>query len=227
MMAKEKSSVSRAKLLNSPVFERSRENVQEFVHANACSSLLLNSIRSFRQSASDNRVHSRLVKQIKQVLQEDLISRRGERNATHGMKREEGKKILRHFTFNIHTPLHTILLCPYEVDTQTGSTTLRDLRPMIDLSFPSGATHVCITSVFAGIDFKQGKASVEYSDTLRLSLTDTAYTNTTLTPHRAPVLNSETTALYFLKMEFYQEVNGVQYSLLNGKYNCLELIEVV
>ena len=34
-------------------------------------------------------------------------------------------------------------------------------------------------------------------------------------------------AIYLLLVEFYQEVNGVQYALKNGSYNSLTVLEVV
>jgi hypothetical protein len=45
-----------------------------------------------------------------------------------------------------------------------------------------------------------------------------------LTPAASPA--GAGTDLYLLQIEFFQEVNGVQYTLKNGAYNSLSIVEV-
>jgi len=46
-----------------------------------------------------------------------------------------------------------------------------------------------------------------------------------LTPAAVPVGTGQ--AFYFLKVAFFQEINGTQYPLNNGAFNALQLIEVL
>jgi hypothetical protein len=47
----------------------------------------------------------------------------------------------------------------------------------------------------------------------------------TLTPTAVPTGTGARVLL--LKMEFFQLINGVQYSLKNGSYNALKIVEVI
>jgi hypothetical protein len=47
----------------------------------------------------------------------------------------------------------------------------------------------------------------------------------TLTPTAVPAGTGA--KVFLLKMEFFQLINGVQYSLKNGSYNALKIIEVI
>lgn len=50
-------------------------------------------------------------------------------------------------------------------------------------------------------------------------------TTITLTPAGVPT--GAGTQLYLLLIEFFQEVNGIQYPLRNGAFNVLNLIDIV
>jgi hypothetical protein len=47
----------------------------------------------------------------------------------------------------------------------------------------------------------------------------------TLTPVGIPVGAGQ--QFYFLKVAFFQEINGMQYPLKNGAFNALKLLEVL
>lgn len=47
----------------------------------------------------------------------------------------------------------------------------------------------------------------------------------TLTPTAIPLGTG--TNIFLLKVEFLQQVNGIQYSLMNGAYNALSIVEIV
>jgi hypothetical protein len=57
---------------------------------------------------------------------------------------------------------------------------------------------------------------------LPISATSTAVT---LTPTAVP--KGTGAKVLLLKMEFFQLINGVQYSLKNGSYNALKIVEVI
>ena len=54
---------------------------------------------------------------------------------------------------------------------------------------------------------------------------ETNPTTITLTPTGVPTGTG--TQLYLLLIEFFQEVNGIQYPLRNGAFNVLNLIDIV
>ncbi|MBL7934882.1 MAG: hypothetical protein JNM51_03640, partial [Bacteroidia bacterium] len=68
-----------------------------------------------------------------------------------------------------------------------------------------------------------GVFDVQQSNTVNVPIDGTAG-NVVLTPAAAPA--GAGTDVYLLMIEFFQEVNGVQYSLKNGAYNALSIVEV-
>jgi hypothetical protein len=226
MLVKEKSAVSKDKIMNSSAFERTRENMQEFGNAGKSAKLLADAVRTFMLSASDNRVSSRLAQTMRNVLKQDLLSPRGQRNVAAGIKTAAGKELLNHFNFNKNSLLGSVLYRPYTLDTATGEISISQLIPSDHIAGPKGASHVSMSCAFATVDFNTGKSSTEYSDAVQLPL-DTNPANIQLTPHAVPAATPDTIACYFIKMEFYQEVNGVKYTLNNNGFNCLELIDVL
>ena len=131
---------------------------------------------------------------------------------------------LRGFDFNIQAPLQGVLFSPYTLDTATGAVTIPDLNPSEQVRFPGGATHFSLRSAFVNLDFSSGVSSVTYSDLAVLAIDSTIATQT-ITPNGAP--DGSATQLYLLLIEFYQEMNGIQYPLKNGAFNVLNILEVV
>jgi len=226
LLVKEKVPVTKNKFLTSPKYQRTRENAQEFGMAGTSGKMLRDAIRSFMQNASDSRVTSRLTQVMSYILKEDKISLRGSRNVATGIKTPEGKEFLRNFNFNIDAIMGSILFKPVKLDPATGLITINNLQPINEIAGPQGATHVTIKSAFVSLDFSTGKAYVEYSVPVNLKL-DATVNNVQLEPDEVPTITPDTTAMHLLALEFYQEMNNVQYSLKNGAYNCLEIIEIL
>ncbi|WP_206106588.1 hypothetical protein [Ilyomonas limi] len=159
-----------------------------------------------------------------QVKNLDTTSVRGERSVDVGLGTAAGKALLKDFNFNINSILGAVLYKPYAVTTATGVIKITDFVPANDVAFPSGATHVSLQGAFAIIDFDLGTSEVEYTQVENLPIDMTSGT-VTLTPAATPTGTG--IKLYFLQISFYQEVNGVQYSLNNGAYNAFAIIEVI
>ena len=64
------------------------------------------------------------------------------------------------------------------IDTATGEITLTDFNPTNDIAFPSGATHLILTSAFAKINFETGENSIEISLPINLAIHNTTATQT-------------------------------------------------
>ncbi len=225
LLVKEKVPTTKNKFATSPKFQRTRENAQEFGMAGTSGKMLRDSIRSFMKNNCDGKVTSRLTQVMSYILKEDKTSTRGNRNVATGIKTDIGKNFLLDFNFNINSLLGNVLYKPVELDAATGKITITDLIPINEIEGPQGATHVTIKSAFVSIDFNTGKADVKYSVPDNLQL-DTTISTVTLQPAEVPVITTDTTTMHLLALEFYQEMNGVQYSLKNGAYNCLQIIEV-
>ena len=221
-MARMKTSVDGSRIASDPAFVRTRENNSEFGNSATAGKLLRDSIRTMMQKASDGRVTSRLTKVMSQIKNLDVTSLRGERNVGIGIADPAAKALLKGFNFNNRAILGSVLFKSFTVAPATGEIEILNLIPINDLTIPQGTTHVSFKGAWAKIDFVAGTASVEESNVVNLPV-DGTQTTVTLTPAAAPA--GAGTDIYFLTLEFFQEVNGVQYSLKNGAYNVLNIIE--
>lgn len=222
-LARMKTSVDAKRIANDPAFERTRENGAEFGSSASSGKLLRDSIRTMMQNASDSRVVARLTKVMTQIKNLDPTSARGQRNVGVGIADPAAKAKLKGFNFNIDAILGSILYNPYLVNAGTGVINIDGLVPINDVSAPQGATHITLRGAWAKIDFATGEFDVQESNAVNLPIDPTS-TNVILTP--AAAASGTGTDLFLLMIEFFQEVNGNQYTLKNGAYNELSVVEV-
>lgn len=222
-LAREKGGVEAERIKNDPAFVRTRENGVEFGSSARSGKLLRDSIRTMMQNASDGRVTSRLTKLMTQIKNLDGTSARGERNVGIGMATPEAKALLKGFNFNDKAILGSILFNGYAVDAGTGVITLDGLVPINELNAPAGATHIALRGAWAKVDFSTGDTEVQESNAVNLPI-DATSTDVVLTPATVPA--GAGTDIFLLMIEFFQEVNGNQYTLKNGAYNALSVVDV-
>lgn len=222
-LARMKTSVDAKRIANDPAFERTRENGAEFGSSAASGKLLRDAVRPMSMNASDGRVTARITKAMTQIKNLDTVNDRGKRVVALGIQDPEGIAKLKGLDFNKEALMGSILYKPYTVDPATGQIVITDLVPQMDVAWPQGATHIQLTAGFAGVDFETGEKDLQISDPVNLPI-DPTLTTVTLTPAAAPAVL--TTKFYLLKIEFFQEVNGSQYTLKNGLYNALRIVEV-
>lgn len=222
-LAKEKSGVSADRIKNDPAFERTRENGAEFGSSASSGKLLRDAVRVMMQNASDRLVTSRLTKLMTQIKNIDPTSARGARNVGVGIAQPEGLALLKGFNFNIAAILGSILYNSHQVDLATGVITLDGLVPINEVSATPGATHITLRGAWAKVDFATGEFDMQESNAVNLPL-DATSTNVVLTPAAAAVGTGND--MFLLMIEFFQEVNGNQYTLKNGAYNALSIVEV-
>lgn len=220
-LVKTKSGVPGDRILNDPNFQRTRENGTEFGSAASAGKLLRDAARVLMKTASDNRVTSRVTQLMTIIKNYDTISARGERTVGTGIQAKGAINELKDFNFNINAILSCILYKSYTVDTATGVIAMLGLVPVNDIEEPVGATHVTVYGAWAKIDFANGTYAIEYTNEVNLPV-DNAATDITLTPEAVP--DSSGTNIFLLVVEFYQEINGIQYSLKNGAYNSLAIV---
>jgi len=222
-IVKEKSSVPAKRIANDPAFQRTRENGREFGRAGKAGKTLRDAIRNQLQNAKDNRLVSRLTKQMLQVIKADATSTRGQRNVIDGET-----EMLEGFDFNINAKLGTTMFAPYSItiDRVTGELGINipPFVPINMLAAPSGTTHFKIVGAGVEIDFENEKSVVDSQETNMLELNGTL---TNLFNLMSSVTTNSTHPLFvLLGIQFYQEVNGIKYSLKNDAFNALSIVKV-
>lgn len=223
-LVKTKSAISANRIKNDPAFARTRENGTEFGHAATSGKQLRRAILDLLTDAKDDLVTSRLTQTMTRVKNADTTSPRGQRTVAVGLATPEGKLALNGFNFNSSAILSSVLLTDFSLDTATGEIDIPDFIPSQNLTSPEGATHVSLEAGFLNIDFATDDKDLQVSPIFNTPINNTL-TPVTLTPAAVPTGSGN--QLYFLKVSFFQEVNGVQYPLNNGAYNALQLIDVL
>ena len=223
-LARMKTSVDGDRIANDPAFVRTRENNSEFGSSARSGKLTRDNLRPISMNATDGRVVARMTKIMTQIKNLDTTSVRGARNVGVAMATAQAKALLKGFEFNREAMLSSMLFKPWAVNTTTGVITIAGLVPTLDLIYPEGATHVSFTGAYANINYATGIADVKLTNVQNLPITGTS-SAITLTPTVVPTGTGA--KIFLLKIEFFQLVNAVQYSLKNGAYNALKIIEVI
>jgi len=224
MLARAKGGVSADRIKNDASFQRTRENMNEFSKAGAAGKLLRTAFRQFLQNGADNRMVSRLTKEMLTVVKADKTSTRGQRNVLDGEL-----ELLEGFDFNIDGKLSTTIFFPYAatIDRVTGAlkVSVPAFVPSASVMAPEGSTHLRLISGGASIDFESGVFEVVTSQSA-----DTAINQVQVAAFEMLnqlTANSTKPLFLVLGVEFYQQVNGVNYPLKNGNNNALSLVKVL
>ena len=222
-LAREKGGVDGKRIASDPAFQRTRENGAEFGKAGVGGKILRNALRSLLQNTSDNRMVSRLTREMVKVIQADAVNPRGMRNVIDGEA-----ELLEGFEFNNNSKLGTTLYAPFAgtINRVNGELTVNIAAfiPANMVAAPGGATHFKITSAGAEVDFENETYVAQVNTTAELpwNATPTAVINLV----NAVTANSTHPLFLVLGIEFFQQVNGVMYSLKNGAFNALAVVKV-
>lgn len=223
-LVRTKGGVSKNRIQNDPAFIRTRENGTEFGHVATSGKTLRQALTPLLADVKDGRVTSRLTKVLSVVKNADLSSARGLRKVGIGIQTTDGKNALKAFDFNNNAPLDSVLYADYQVNTTTGEVTITNLNPLQDINGPGGATHVSFTAGVLNLDFETQEKELVISTVTNIPINGTA-TTINATPTTMPTGTGQ--VYYFLKLAFYQEVNGTQYALNNGAYNVLQILDIL
>lgn len=221
-LVKTKGGVSGDRIANDPNFQRTRENGAEFGSSASSGKLLRNAVRNLMMTAADNRVTSRLTQIMTQIKNYDTVSLRGERTVANGIADPAALSLLKGFNFNEKAALSGVMFAPFTVTPATGAINIPAFVPLNDMAYPSGATHISLKAAYANVDFAAGTSDIEYSPVTNLPI-DSTNTPVTLTPAGVPA--GAGTKFHLILIEFFQEVNAVQYPLKNGAYNVLNIVD--
>ncbi len=222
-LAREKGGIDAKKIATDPAFARTRENNSEFSSFTKSGKMLRDALRTMLMNAADNRVIPRLVKTMSEIRSFDTLSARGFRTVAGGIGDPSAKALLKGFNFNERAVLGGVLFKPYAVNIATGEIKIANVVPVNDIKYPATATHVNFKCAWARVNFATGQSELQLSNDVNLTIDETPNT-ILLTPTAIPTIPG--TDLYLLQIEFFQEINGTQYSLKNGAYNALAIVEV-
>lgn len=218
-----KGGVSRNRILNDPAFARTRENGAEFGSIAGSGKLLRTALGPMVFKAKDSKLTSRLVKVMGQIKNLDSVSVRGARNVAMGLSNPVSIALLEGFDFNVKASYGTVLNAIVAVHTATGTLSFAAFNPFEQMRSPEGATHFSMQAGFLRIDFATGAHQLTQSVKEVYPLSNATITPE-LTPESVPTMTG--TGLHFILIEFFQEVNGLQYMLNNGAFNVLHLLKV-
>jgi hypothetical protein len=223
-LARTKGGVDGDRIKNSPEFERTRENGAEFGRAGTASKLLRTAFRALTINTSDSRMTSRLTGEMVKVVQADATNVRGERNVIDGEA-----ELLRGFEFNKNAKLNRTFFAPYTatIDRTAGGATVEipAFIPTNMIAAPQGATHVRLVAACASVDFQRGSYGADSAASEELALSSVAPLPAVSLAMSFGEADGQPIFLAF-GVEFYQLVNGAMYTLKNGAYNALALVEV-
>lgn len=220
---KAKSEISPEKFATSPSMARVRENAAEFGRAGKAGKLLRLAIRKLLKNGKDNRVTSRLVKEMMRVIKADATSLRGMRNVLDGET-----ELLQGFECNSNGTLATTFPVEFTADINRLTGDLNVAIPVFipkeDIIAPDGATHFQIVAAGTAIDFENETYNTDTAESAVLPWNSVAVAALNL----ATTVPAASTHPLFLLLgiQFFQQVNGTNYSLKNGAHNALAIVKV-
>lgn len=222
-LARENNPISKDRIKTDKAFKRTRENGLEFGRACKAGKYIRDAFREIILTASDGYVVSRLTREMVRIVRTDWTSDRGERTVTRGEI-----ELLTGFEFNTEGRLTTTFYGPFTatLDRATGmlSVSILEFSPDTMLTKPPGATHFRLMAGGAVINFDAGTYERNVAKSAETPIDNTVASGITL---EVPVTAGTTDALLLtFGVEFIQRVNGKNYSLNNGAFNCLALVRV-
>ena len=217
-LVKQKSAVSKDKIMSSPKFKRTRENMAEFGSAGKTGKYLRTPFKPLLELSSDNRMISRLVALLLTVIHTDTTGKRGQRTVQNG-----NLSLLEGFEFNSKGILSTALTAPYTFtyDRITGDVTF-DVASFVasqSIQAPAGATHFKLQLAAAALDLSLNKNSAQFTESSVSPLDDTSLTAINLT--LALPAASALPVFALLQIQFLKQENTDYYQLQNGALQCL------
>lgn len=222
-LAKQKTSINANRIATESAFQRTRENNSEFSRAGKAVKLVRNALRLLIQSSKDTRVTGRLTKEMMKVIKADVTSSRGMRNVIDGEA-----ELLDGFDFNNNASLSNTLFVPFipTINRVTGvlTITLDAFIAARDITVPVGTTHFKLVSAGSEIDFENQTFITKTDASPVWPLNNDEVPALTLT-HNVTA-NSTHPLFLVLGIQFYQQVNGVDYTLKNGAFNALKIVKV-
>lgn len=221
-LAREKRGIDPERLKSDPAFKNTRSSMAEFSSGGQSAKLFRSAWINEMAIASDNRVTSRSVKAMMNVLKSDTVNRFGTRIVAAG-----NLTLLEGFEFNVAAPLLTCLKAEIAVAfnraTGEGTVTIPALVPEVSIAVPEMATHYRLFATAAVIDFAAGSIITDRVTTAALPWNEDEAPAVTLQP--ALPANSTAAVFIVLGIEYVAIINGFT-ETISKNANACKLITV-
>ncbi len=222
-LAREKGGVDADRIKNDPAFARTRENGSEFGRAGKGGKLLRLALRSLILTTKDSKMSNRLTQSLMKAIKADTVNARGQRSLVDG-----DSTILKGFDFNARAKIGSSLFFGWNVsvDRALGEVdiNINDFIPDASVALPGGATHAKLVAGVAEIDFDLESFVNDQAKSPDIVLDSQNVAAQSL--NLSITANTVQPIFVLFGIEYYQEVNGTMYSLKNGAYNALAMVEV-
>lgn len=222
-----------------PVFQRTRENMNEFGGSATAGKSLRTSIAGLIRNNGDNQVTGRITAIMKRINLEDGSEARGRRAVliTVAPQYLEGFEFNRFVSFgNIFNAAYTLTPA---VARDSSTLAVPAFNPLDNLYIPSGATHfrmINALTVLSDFEYNDNTKAYEPKDSALNELSSVEYSayipvNTVTTAlslvstlQGSPTLSADVSVVNVLGIEFYQEVNGSHYLFSQG--NAMKIVKI-
>ena len=223
MVFKADGSVAQAPAKRAVTAQRTKDNNSEFGNAASAGKRLRDGLSKLTKAGSGRYVVSRIVKLMKDAINLDLVSVRGQRNVLDGEV-----TIFEGFNFNDMKSLASVIVVNLSASI-TRSTGVCEVlvpafTPINDVDAPGGTTHFKIIAESSAINFETGEFDAMSAETAYLPLNATPLASQTLSMNLAD--NSTDPIFTGVAIEFYQFLNGDYYVLDNASYNVASILKV-
>jgi len=98
-VVRKKSGFNKTAFKKSPAYEKVRQNSSEFGHCSKTGKIIRTALDNYIRQAGDPLLYQQFAKVMTEIKNLDLISERGKRTVKKGLETEQGKTLLKAFTF--------------------------------------------------------------------------------------------------------------------------------
>lgn len=226
-------------VLTDPVFERTRENMNEFGGCAKAGKSVRTAFSSLIDKMADSQITGRLTSIMKKINLEDQTEARGYRAILISAQRQ----YLQGLQFDKNLNFDSIITAPFSVShvaaRNEATLTVPAFNPLSSIVAPAGSTHFrLVTALGVVSDFEYNdntgtyepidadnneKSIVAYSAYLPLDAAAAAQ-SIVATLTGAPVLTNDDSVIQCVGIEFFQQVGPNYYQFASG--NCLKVAEI-
>ena len=216
-------SVAQAPAKRAVTAQRTKDNNSEFGNAASAGKRFRDGLSKLTKAGSGRYLVSRIVKLMKDAINLDLVSVRGQRNVLDGEV-----SVFEGFNFNDMKSIASVIVVNFSalIVRATGVCTISipAFTPINDVDAPGGTTHFKIIGESSAINFETGAFDSMTAETAYLPLNATPLASQTLTMN---LMDGSTDPIFTgVAIEFYQFLNGDYYILENASYNVASILKV-
>ena len=219
---KSKNNIPKSRYKNAPQYKDFRMNGHYMAESSKLSKEFRFALGLFGKEACDSRMYARMNGLMRSIIMCDTVSEKGVFSAVNGIATIEGKKLLQDFEFSKFKAFNSVFRGNYQLEKETGPLSIPEFLPHNDLLLADGATHVSLQTGILRFDFETRQGIFSKSDNTVFEISTLAV-NVTLTAD-IPT-GSHGTLIYFFKISFSQEINGVLNPLKGESGAVMKIVE--